>query len=189
MSGGRPREEPIDPKQPPPANEDRKTVEPQSPGADLERKEQHPATPDDGAESAPDSPRGGGRVPLGVEARRRLHTTTVSPSVLRLADPTKIAALRPRVVLKERSYSLRGSPTSQWEAPTRMLGDGEVGSLIIGVFFIMSALLIRRAFDGAEDTDPLSRQIQLQGVARFAAPVLFVCGLVLVVGGAARLIW
>ena len=70
-----------------------------------------------------------------------------------------------------------------------MLGDGEVGSLIIGAFFITAALLIRKAFDSVEDTDPLSRQFQLQGAARFGAPVLFVCGLVLVVTGAARLFW
>ena len=48
----------MDPKKPPPANEDRKTVDPQPPGVDPERREQHPNKPDDGAEaeSSPDSP-------------------------------------------------------------------------------------------------------------------------------------
>ncbi|MCD6022971.1 MAG: hypothetical protein K0R20_2681 [Actinomycetia bacterium] len=48
----------MEPKEPPPANEDRKTVDPQPPGVDPERKQQRPSKPDDGAEaeSAPDSP-------------------------------------------------------------------------------------------------------------------------------------
>jgi hypothetical protein len=48
----------MDPKEPPPANEDRKSVDPQPPGVDPERKEQRPSKPGDGAEveSAPDSP-------------------------------------------------------------------------------------------------------------------------------------
>jgi hypothetical protein len=48
----------MDPKEPPPANEDRKSVDPQPPGLDPERKQQRPSRPDDGAEaeSAPDSP-------------------------------------------------------------------------------------------------------------------------------------
>jgi hypothetical protein len=46
----------MDPKEPSPANEDRKTVDPQPPGVDPGRKEQHPTKPDDGAESARDSP-------------------------------------------------------------------------------------------------------------------------------------
>ena len=46
----------MDPKEPPPANEDRKTLDPQPPGVDPERKEEHPTKPDDGAESAPDFP-------------------------------------------------------------------------------------------------------------------------------------
>jgi hypothetical protein len=70
-----------------------------------------------------------------------------------------------------------------------MPGDEEVGPLIIGAFFITAALLMRRAFDSEEDTDPLSRQFQLQWAARFVIPVVLVSGLVLVVIGAARLIW
>jgi hypothetical protein len=48
----------MDPKEPPPANEERKSVDPQPPGVDRERKVQRPSRPDDGAEaeSAPDSP-------------------------------------------------------------------------------------------------------------------------------------
>jgi hypothetical protein len=48
----------MDPKEPPPANEDRKTVDPQPPSVDPERKQQRPSKPDDGAEakSAHDSP-------------------------------------------------------------------------------------------------------------------------------------
>ena len=48
----------MDPKEPPPANEERKSVDPDPPGVDRERKVQKPSEPDDGAEaeSAPDSP-------------------------------------------------------------------------------------------------------------------------------------
>ena len=48
----------MDPKEPPPANEERKSVDPELPGVDPERKVQRPSKPDDGAEagSAPDSP-------------------------------------------------------------------------------------------------------------------------------------
>ena len=48
----------MDSKERPHANEDRTTVDPQPPGVDPGRKEQHPSKPDDGdeAESAPDSP-------------------------------------------------------------------------------------------------------------------------------------
>ena len=48
----------MDPKEPPPANEDRKTVDPHPPGVDPERKERRPDKPDDGpeSESAPSSP-------------------------------------------------------------------------------------------------------------------------------------
>jgi hypothetical protein len=48
----------MDPKEPPPANEDRKTVDPNPPGVDPERRERRPDKPDDGPESepAPDSP-------------------------------------------------------------------------------------------------------------------------------------
>jgi hypothetical protein len=48
----------MDPKEPPPANEERKSVDAEPPGVDQERKVQRPSKPDDGAEaeSAPDSP-------------------------------------------------------------------------------------------------------------------------------------
>ena len=48
----------MDPKEPPPANEERKSVDPEPPGVDPERRVQRPSRPDDGAEagSAPDSP-------------------------------------------------------------------------------------------------------------------------------------
>jgi hypothetical protein len=50
----------MDPKEPPPANEDRKTVDPDPPGVDPERKESRPDKPDGGPESEPasDSPEG-----------------------------------------------------------------------------------------------------------------------------------
>ncbi len=50
----------MDPKEPPPKNEDRKTVDPDPPGVDPERKERRPDKPDGGPESeaAPDSPEG-----------------------------------------------------------------------------------------------------------------------------------
>ena len=50
----------MDPKEPPPKNEDRKTVDPNPPGVDPERKERRPDKPDGGPESepAPDSPEG-----------------------------------------------------------------------------------------------------------------------------------
>jgi hypothetical protein len=48
----------MDPKEPPPANEDRETVDPRPPGVDPERREHRPDKPDDDPESdlAPDSP-------------------------------------------------------------------------------------------------------------------------------------
>ena len=48
----------MQPKPPPPANEDRETVDPHPPGRDPEREEKRPSKPDDGAEaeSEPDSP-------------------------------------------------------------------------------------------------------------------------------------
>ena len=48
----------MDPKEPPPANEERKSVDPEPPGVDREREVQRPSKPDDGAEaeSGPDSP-------------------------------------------------------------------------------------------------------------------------------------
>jgi hypothetical protein len=48
----------MDPKEPPPTNEERKSVDPEPPGVDREREVQRPSKPDDGAEaeSAPDSP-------------------------------------------------------------------------------------------------------------------------------------
>jgi hypothetical protein len=48
----------MDPKEPPPANEDRKTVDPDPPGVDPERRERRPDKPNDGPESEPsdDSP-------------------------------------------------------------------------------------------------------------------------------------
>ena len=48
----------MDPKESPPANEERKSVDAEPPGVDQERKVQRPSKPDDGAEakSAPDSP-------------------------------------------------------------------------------------------------------------------------------------
>lgn len=50
----------MDPKDPPPKNEDRETVDPDLPGVDPERKEGRPNKPDGGPESepAPDSPEG-----------------------------------------------------------------------------------------------------------------------------------
>jgi len=48
----------MDPKEPPPLDEDRKTVDPHPPGVDPERKERRPDKPDGGDESEPppDSP-------------------------------------------------------------------------------------------------------------------------------------
>ena len=47
----------MDPKQAPPANEDRETVDPHPPGVDPERRERRPDKPDDGPEAeSPDSP-------------------------------------------------------------------------------------------------------------------------------------
>jgi hypothetical protein len=43
----------MEPKEPPPANEDRKTVDPQPPGVDPERRERQPNEPHDGPESEP----------------------------------------------------------------------------------------------------------------------------------------
>ena len=48
----------MDPQKPPPANEDRKTVDPNPPGVDPERKERRPDKPDGGPESEPDSREG-----------------------------------------------------------------------------------------------------------------------------------
>jgi hypothetical protein len=45
----------VDPKEPPPANEDRKTVDPDPPGVDPERKERRPDKADGGPESEPES--------------------------------------------------------------------------------------------------------------------------------------
>ena len=50
----------MDPKGPPPANEDRITVDPNPPGVDPKRRERRPNKPDGGPESepAPESPEG-----------------------------------------------------------------------------------------------------------------------------------
>ena len=50
----------MDPQKPPPANEERKTVDPDPPDVDPELKERRPDQPDGGPESepAPDSPEG-----------------------------------------------------------------------------------------------------------------------------------
>jgi hypothetical protein len=46
----------MDPQQPPPTDEDRKTIDSHPPGVDPERREQRPSKPDDGAGAEPDSP-------------------------------------------------------------------------------------------------------------------------------------